>query len=109
MLSKLTTISDSANTVFTFIRCQMPYAYVRFVSFTVHLYLVYWASYIGAMLHVGIPDGSVTQSAEVGSLNWPTYNARLCDVPLRVLDEHPSPQPLHTRLEAVRREHCAHP
>lgn len=33
------------------------------VSFVVHAYLLYWASYIGAMLHVGIPDGTVSQSA----------------------------------------------
>ena len=65
MLNQVSTIIDSANTVFTFIRCQLPYPYVHLVSFTVHFYLFFWATYTGAMLFSGVPDGGVTTSGQL--------------------------------------------
>lgn len=62
MTTKVGAISDSASSIFTLIRSQMPYPYVHLVSFTVHFYLFFWATYMGALLNSGIPDGSVTQS-----------------------------------------------
>jgi hypothetical protein len=68
MLGKVHTIVDSASTIFMFIRSQMPYPYVQLVSFTVKFYLFFWATYMGTLLHAGIPDGSVVQSAITGPL-----------------------------------------
>lgn len=65
LLNKVSVIIDSANTVFTFIRSQLPYPYVQLVSFTVHFYLFFWATYVGCMLHAGVPDGSLTRSGEL--------------------------------------------
>lgn len=63
MLAKVSTIVDNASTIFTFLRSQLPYPYVHLVSFTVHFYLFFWATYMGMLLYTGIPDGSVSQSA----------------------------------------------
>jgi hypothetical protein len=65
MLDQVSAIIDSANTVFTFIRCQLPYPYVHLVSFIVHFYLFFWATYTGCMLFAGVPDGGVSSSAQV--------------------------------------------
>lgn len=65
MLNQVSVIVDSANTVFTFIRCQLPYPYVHLVSFTVHFYLFFWATYTGFMLYAGVPDGALTESGEI--------------------------------------------
>lgn len=62
MLAKVSAVTDSANTVFTFIRSQLPYSYVHLVSFTVHFFVFFWATYIGAFLHAGIPNGFVSQT-----------------------------------------------
>jgi hypothetical protein len=69
MLNKVSVILDSAGTIFTFIRSQMPYPYVQLVSFCVHFYLFFWATYMGALLHGGIPDGVVSQSGETPPLD----------------------------------------
>lgn len=71
MTTKVGAISDSASSIFTLIRSQMPYPYVHLVSFTVHFYLFFWATYMGALLHSGIPDGSVTQSAPTSPMDVP--------------------------------------
>lgn len=65
MLNQVSVIVDSANTVFTFIRCQLPYPYVHLVSFTVHFYLFFWATYTGCMLFAGVPDGGVSQQGVI--------------------------------------------
>jgi hypothetical protein len=56
MLKNVSVITESANTIFTFVRCQLPYPYVHLVSFAVHCYLFFWATYIGCLLHAGLPD-----------------------------------------------------
>lgn len=71
MTAKVGAISDSATSIFTLIRSQMPYPYVHLVSFTVHFYLFFWATYVGCLLRVGIPDGSVTQAGSTGPLDVP--------------------------------------
>lgn len=69
MLAKVSTIVDNASTIFTFLRSQLPFPYVHLVSFTVHFYLFFWATYMGMLLHTGIPDGTVTQSATTQPLS----------------------------------------
>jgi hypothetical protein len=68
MADKAGVISDSASQVLSFVRTQMPYPYVQLVSFTVHFYLFFWATYVGCLLHGGTPDGVVTDTARWGAL-----------------------------------------
>jgi hypothetical protein len=68
MADKAGVISDSASQVLSFVRTQMPYPYVQLVSFTVHFYLFFWATYVGCLLNGGTPDGVVTETARWGAL-----------------------------------------
>eukprot|EP01023_Acetabularia_acetabulum_P066078 TRINITY_DN8853_c0_g1_i3.p1 TRINITY_DN8853_c0_g1~~TRINITY_DN8853_c0_g1_i3.p1 ORF type:complete len:379 (-),score=37.06 TRINITY_DN8853_c0_g1_i3:49-1185(-) len=60
--SKIGSIVESASSIFTFIRTQMPYPYVHLVSMMVHIYLLFIASYVGLFLHIGFPNDRMTQS-----------------------------------------------
>jgi hypothetical protein len=71
MLNSVSTIVDSASSIFTFIRSQLPYPYVHLVSLTVHFYLFFWATYMGCLMRVGVPDDSVTQTGEIDSAQEP--------------------------------------
>jgi hypothetical protein len=65
--SKVGVISDIATKVLTLIRTQMPYPFVHLVSFIVHFYLFFWASYVGCLLNAGIDSGVITQVGSIAS------------------------------------------
>eukprot|EP01025_Chloroclados_australasicus_P019886 TRINITY_DN2091_c0_g1_i1.p1 TRINITY_DN2091_c0_g1~~TRINITY_DN2091_c0_g1_i1.p1 ORF type:complete len:493 (-),score=39.96 TRINITY_DN2091_c0_g1_i1:2243-3721(-) len=60
---KISSIVESANSIFTFIRTQLPYPYVHLVSMMVHIYLLFMATYLGLFLHIGFPNDRITRSA----------------------------------------------